>query len=148
MRVYTSAKYTSNFSPPNSPGSNIELDSLVDTPFESGTDTGIGGEVRGNYATLNPLDENGSSAISNGNLDMGNSQGGLAWGTNRATIGASSGKYFAEYTCTASSGGFRQVIGVVSMEVANNGAAGPSNVSLNNLSDSAAYFIDGQKSLN
>lgn len=43
-------------------------DSLVDTPTSYGTDTGAGGEVRGNYATLNPLD--GSPAgLSNGNLD-------------------------------------------------------------------------------
>jgi hypothetical protein len=30
-------------------------DSLVDSPTRFGTDTGLGGEVRGNYATLNPL---------------------------------------------------------------------------------------------
>ena len=112
----------------------VNIDSLKDSP------TSI-------YATLNPLDENGSSSLSNGNLDMGNSQGGSAWGTVRATIGASSGKYFAEYTCTASSGGFRQTIGVVSMDVPNGSSPG-SNVALNNLSDSAAYFNNGQKSLN
>ena len=43
-------------------------DSLVDTPTSYGTDTGTGGEVRGNYATLNPLDGN-PSGLSNGNLD-------------------------------------------------------------------------------
>ena len=112
----------------------VNIDSLSDSPTS-------------NYATLNPVDANGSTSLSNGNLDMGNSQGGSAWGTNRATIGASSGKYFAEYTCTASSGGFRQTIGVVSMDVPNGNSVG-SNVALNNLSDSAAYFNNGQKSLN
>ena len=43
-------------------------DSLVDTPTNYGTDTGAGGEVRGNYATLNPLDA-GITGLSNGNLD-------------------------------------------------------------------------------
>jgi hypothetical protein len=43
-------------------------DSFVDVPVNgSQTDTGVGGEVRGNYCTLNPL-ENGAT-LSNGNLD-------------------------------------------------------------------------------
>ena len=42
-------------------------DSLVDTPTSYGTDTGAGGEVRGNYCTLNPLASTGTN--SNGNLD-------------------------------------------------------------------------------
>jgi hypothetical protein len=45
-------------------------DSLVDTPTQYGTDTGAGGQVRGNYATWNPL-INGDSAA-NGNLDVTN----------------------------------------------------------------------------
>jgi hypothetical protein len=43
-------------------------DSLVDSPTSYGTDTGAGGEVRGNYATLNPLTP-GVTGLSNGNLD-------------------------------------------------------------------------------
>jgi hypothetical protein len=46
-------------------------DSLVDTPTSYGTDTGVGGEVRGNYATLNPLDYYSASSgitFSEGNL--------------------------------------------------------------------------------
>jgi len=42
-------------------------DSLVDSPTAYGTDTGVGGEVRGNYCTLNPLDSKNGTA-SNGNL--------------------------------------------------------------------------------
>jgi hypothetical protein len=45
-------------------------DSLVDSPTRYGTDTGVGGEVRGNYATWNPL-VNGDSST-NGNLDVTN----------------------------------------------------------------------------
>jgi hypothetical protein len=43
-------------------------DSLVDTPTNYGDDTGAGGEVRGNYATLNPLD-GAPGGLDNGNLD-------------------------------------------------------------------------------
>ena len=50
-------------------------DSLVDSPTNYGTDTGVGGEVRGNYCTLNPLSLQGGS-LSNGNLD--GSTGGVA----------------------------------------------------------------------
>ena len=45
-------------------------DSMVDSPTSYGTDTGVGGEVRGNYATWNSL-INGDSAA-NGNLDVTN----------------------------------------------------------------------------
>jgi hypothetical protein len=45
-------------------------DSLVDSPTNYGTDTGVGGEVRGNYCTWNPLVP-GDSAT-NGNLDVTN----------------------------------------------------------------------------
>jgi hypothetical protein len=44
-------------------------DSLVDSPTNgSQVDTGVGGEVVGNYATLNPLNTTGGT-LSNGNLD-------------------------------------------------------------------------------
>lgn len=43
-------------------------DSFVDTPTNYGTDTGLGGEVRGNYCTLNPLNNNAVNVISQGNL--------------------------------------------------------------------------------
>jgi len=75
-------------------------DSLVDSPTSYGTDTGVGGTVRGNYATLNPL--LGSTAtLSNGNLNM-------VVGTTAtkvlATIGMSSGKWYWEYSYTDISG--------------------------------------------
>lgn len=46
-------------------------DSMVDTPTPYGTDTGIGGQVRGNYCTLTPLLFRytvGVGTITNGNL--------------------------------------------------------------------------------
>jgi len=76
-------------------------DSLVDSPTSYGSDTGAGGQVRGNYATLNPLDfspkvySGGTFAVSDGNLA-------LAWTSNFAsmasTIGVSSGKWYWEVT--------------------------------------------------
>lgn len=68
-------------------------DSLVDTPTSYGTDTGVGGEVRGNYATLNPLDKSSSFTLSNGNLDATTSGGYLH---SYATIFPASGKYYFE----------------------------------------------------
>jgi hypothetical protein len=43
-------------------------DSLVDSPTSYGVDTGVGGTVRGNYCTLNPISTAGGT-FTNGNLD-------------------------------------------------------------------------------
>ena len=76
-------------------------DSLVDTPTSYGTDTGAGGEVRGNYCTLNPLD-NPDNTLSNGNLDL------VGVGSNfhgtRSTFGLTSGKWYFECTVAAEGG--------------------------------------------
>ena len=72
-------------------------DSLVDTPTNYGNDTGAGGEVRGNYATLNPLDRQSSNGeLSNGNLDI--KQTPSAWAMYRSTMFVSSGKWYWEVT--------------------------------------------------
>jgi hypothetical protein len=88
-------------------------DSLVDSPTNYGTDTGAGGEVRGNYATLNPLARGVNSSqitLSNGNLDaLWSSSVGYAVAV--GTIGVSSGKWYWEITHTQS--GTRTMIGVV-----------------------------------
>lgn len=65
-----------NWTPNNfSVTAGVGNDSLVDSPTNYGTDTGAGGEVRGNYATWNALDNN--TTLSNGNLAVsaGSSQG-------------------------------------------------------------------------
>lgn len=49
--------------------SGVNNDSLLDSPTPYGTDTGVGGEVRGNYCTLNPLQSSGAT-LSNGNLNF------------------------------------------------------------------------------
>ena len=72
-------------------------DSLVDTPTSYGTDTGAGGEVRGNYCTWSPIDNVSSSTLANGNLDINNTGD----GANRiGTMGVSSGKWYYEFVQT------------------------------------------------
>ena len=81
---------TNNFSVTAGAGN----DSLVDTPTSiPGTNTGVGGEIRGNYATLNPLDKSSSFTLLNGNLDATTSGG---YYHSYATIFPASGKYYFE----------------------------------------------------
>jgi hypothetical protein len=83
-------------------------DSLVDSPTNYGTDTGVGGEVRGNYCTLNPLIKPvGTVAYSNGNLVATNST--ANWNAIGGTIGISSGKWYWEYI----SGGQNTFFGIM-----------------------------------
>jgi hypothetical protein len=107
FRIYKgAAKYTSSFNPPSSTQNatvGAGCDSLVDSPTNgSQEDTGVGGEVVGNYATLNPLHASGGSGtLTNGNLDSSYSSGG--WYSRVGTIYVSSGKYYWEHTITAGS---------------------------------------------
>jgi hypothetical protein len=93
-------------------------DSLVDTPTQYGTDTGAGGEVRGNYATFNVLASPqlaGQYVVSNGNLDITPTGASSTFNSYApATIALpSSDKYYFEYTCTNADGGQRRdVIGL------------------------------------
>ena len=76
-------------------------DSLVDSPTNgTQTDTGVGGQVVGNYATLNPLDQGSNITLSNGNLDITTSTG---WRSARSTFGITSGKWYWEVTGTSGS---------------------------------------------
>jgi len=77
-------------------------DSLVDVPTNgSEVDTGAGGQVRGNYATLNPLQASSSTTLSNGNLEISSNAAG---GQTLATLGVSSGKWYFEGTIITYSG--------------------------------------------
>jgi hypothetical protein len=98
------AKYTSNFSPPSStqnPAIAAGNDSLVDSPTNgSQTDTGVGGEVVGNYCTFNPLGGKAAVTLANGNLER-------TGGNNNkmGTFGMSSGKWYWEIVCNTLTGG-------------------------------------------
>jgi hypothetical protein len=88
---------SNNWTPNNfSVSSGAGNDSLVDVPTNGAqTDTGVGGEVRGNYCTLNPLKYGGDiQAPTNGNLDV--TSVGSATGKILGTIGVSSGKWYWE----------------------------------------------------
>jgi hypothetical protein len=87
-----------NWTPSGSPGFSVTAgagnDSLVDTPTQYGDDTGAGGEVRGNYCTLNPLNIKGTVLPSNGNLEL---LGGSSVNVGVAgTFTLSSGKWYWE----------------------------------------------------
>jgi hypothetical protein len=74
-------------------------DSVVDVPVSYGVDTGAGGEVGGNYATLNPLNLTTGASLSNGNLTA--TTGTNPGGTILSTIAIpSSGKWYWEYVGT------------------------------------------------
>ncbi len=75
-------------------------DSLVDSPTSYGTDTGVGGTVRGNYCTMNPLRIGPDLTLSNGNLDI--TTGATSSKIVSSTIGMTTGKWYWEATLTAS----------------------------------------------
>jgi hypothetical protein len=108
-------------------------DSLVDSPTSYGTDTGVGGTVRGNYATLNPLSVL-VGTTSNGNLDgdTGTTNGGVVYATMNIP---NSGKWYWEYTQTNTGTSYSGIETVVS----STGASIPNTL---------RYIGDGTKEVN
>ena len=86
-------------------GDGSVIDVLFDVPTNGDqSDTGAGGEVSGNYCTINPLSiPSQSVTLSNGNLDH------TGAGTNVARVGTiaipSSGKWYWEITCNSGGSG-------------------------------------------
>ena len=82
-------------------------DSLVDVPTNgTETDTGVGGEVRGNYCTLNTVVGGANVSditFSNGNLEATWASGGANYAVALGTIGVSSGKWYWETTIAGAS---------------------------------------------
>ena len=90
-------------------------DSLIDVPTNGAeTDTGVGEQVRGNYCTLNPLD-NGGLTLSNGNLQFNRAAN--AWLSCRSTIAVTSGKWYWEVSLTT---GTQCMVGIAKAEAALN----------------------------
>jgi hypothetical protein len=88
-------------------------DSLIDVPVNgSEVDTGAGGQVRGNYCTLNPLDKASAVALANGNLEATIT---TADHMGRATIAIpSSDKWYFEFSPTVIFGTRSPSVGVAS----------------------------------
>ena len=124
---------SNNWTPNNfSVTAGVGNDSLVDSPTSYGTDTGAGGEVRGNYATMNPLRpaSYGAAILTNGSLNA--AQNTTAYVSSTSTIGVSSGKWYWEVTCGVA--GFVTSIGITSNLAANGFTTG-----------TATYHYDGTK---
>jgi hypothetical protein len=142
VRIYKGvAKYTAAFVVPNTndfiPGGSPTFsvtayatnDSLVDSPTIYGLDTGVGGEVRGNYATLNSISPF-KGTILNGNLST---NAGLL--SSFSTIGMSSGKWYCEMYVTA--------VGTESSLGVTRGLA--STQYMGTSADSYGYYMSGPK---
>jgi len=116
-------------------------DSLVDSPTSYGTDTGVGGEVRGNYATLNPLKFPTGTTISNGNLNLTGTTS--TYFTGLATISPSSGNYYMEMLCTGTNTNRPWGIGVVEASASSQATVGSSNSYFvtNNSGSTTNYFL-------
>lgn len=85
-----------NWTPTNiSVTAGVTNDSFVDSPTNYGSDSGLGGEVRGNYTTLNFLDKGSNVTLTGGNLDYANT---ASQSKTRAAFEMSSGKWYWEMT--------------------------------------------------
>jgi hypothetical protein len=127
---------SNNWTPNNfSVTAGLGNDSLVDSPTYYGTDTGVGGEARGDYATLNPLDIGPTSALANGNLDFSSSNN-ANYSICRSTIGVSSGKWYWEILVNSAASA--NAVGIA------NGSASLSQY-LGQNANGWSYYSDGQK---
>jgi hypothetical protein len=94
-----------NFTPNNfSVTAGAGNDSMVDVPTPYGVDTGAGGTVRGNYATINPLQLISNVAVSNGNLYLQSNNNQDQFASAPSTVAVRTGKWYAEYTAITVAG--------------------------------------------
>ena len=101
------------------------IDVLIDSPAQSvadETDTGLGGQITGNYATMSSVGKTKSEYFTeDGNLTCGNSSapsgGSGSRGYVPSTIGMKTGKWYCECVTTrASDGDLDFAIGIFSIE--------------------------------
>ena len=107
---YDSSGQGNNWTPNNfsiTPG--VGNDVFVDVPSLYGTDTGLGGEVLGNYCTLNSLALGSYASLSNGALDITGTTATNSGGS-LATIGVATGKWYFEFTVTSTTSSFGGVV--------------------------------------
>ena len=79
-------------------------DIFVDSPVNGNEASTAGGERRGNYATLNPLDKRSNVSLSNGNLDVTTTSS--HWSGVKGTLGVNSGKYYFEATANGANANY------------------------------------------
>jgi hypothetical protein len=127
VRITRAARYTGNFTPPTaqfaynqgdinynqwvptnfSVTAGVGNDSLLDVPTNWGVDTGLGGEVRGNYATLNPINNSGGT-FTNGNLDWTTPATDQRMALSSMTVSGIS-KWYCEFTMGSKTGSYWSV---------------------------------------
>jgi hypothetical protein len=134
-----------NYTPTNfSVTAGVGNDSFVDSPTSYGTDTGVGGEVRGNYATLNPLTNASYVSILNGNLQQGTVSGGATYQEIPITLAVNfsgSNKWYAEVNATTVAGTYYPSVAISSISK----IFAAQNIQGGSTSDSTAYMANGQK---
>lgn len=135
IRITKVGRYSGNFTPPAaafaynqydignqqwlptniSVTAGVNQDNLVDSPSDYGTDTGLGGQVRGNYCTMNPLNVN--LTLSNGALDATIPGSTTANHQGMGTFGVSSGKWYFEvrFNSVGGSGTGTIILGVAKL---------------------------------
>jgi hypothetical protein len=127
-----------NWTPNNfSVTAGVGNDSLVDSPTSYGTDIGVGGEVRGNYPTLNPLSRSSGSVITNGNLDWSSTTYNYQGATSTICL-PSSGKWYWETDITTGGPATSHDFGV-GVQSLSFGTFPRDNAGANGITDGAVY---------
>jgi hypothetical protein len=162
VRVTRAARYTGTFTPPTAQfaynqgdinynqwvPTNFSVtagagnDSLLDVPTNWGVDTGLGGEVRGNYCTWNSIHSTNASTA-NGNLETTLTANASLSAQIRGSMANLSGKWYWESVVTAD-GNQSHWIGVI-------GASSRYDIRLDNsntLNQVLYARYDGQKIVN
>jgi hypothetical protein len=126
-----------NWTPNNfSVTAGVGNDSLVDSPASySPGDTGVGGEVRGNYCTLNPLNKQSNLTLANGNLDTSSPAVGT-WRSVVGTVAMTSGKWYWEATAGANGAANHYFVGIAAISF----NALTDNVFLGSTADTWSYY--------
>jgi hypothetical protein len=110
-----------NWTPNNiSVTAGVTYDSMLDVP----TLYADGGNGRGNYAVLNPLNKDSSQTVSDGNLTYTGSAS--LYGKVNGSIGMSSGKWYWEATLTGGGGSLATTIGIATAQSPLNASPGDS----------------------
>lgn len=103
VRLYKGvAKYTADFSVSLNPENTSQVNrvhcSLTDFISSSGTDTGLGSEVQGNYCVFNPNNAGTSLTVSNGGLQVNQGVNSSSHAV-ISTTAITSGKFYMEFVC-------------------------------------------------